>query len=74
MIGEAGPTSALFRALALSLVMAGAGLFGVRVNAASVARSVANQRRRMGASGVRGAGLSGVLTFAYVASDFSIAQ
>lgn len=70
MIGELGQLALCF-ALALSLVMAGAGLFGVRADAAR-ARSIAN-----------GAAMGhlvfvvlafGVLTFAYIASDFSIAN
>lgn len=70
MIGELGQLALCF-ALALSLVMAGAGLFGVRI-AAARARSIANGAA-MGHL-VFVALAFGVLTFAYVASDFSIAN
>ena len=70
MIGELGQLALCF-ALALSLVMAGTGLFGVRAEAAR-ARSIANGAA-MGQL-VFVALAFGVLTFAYVASDFSIAN
>ena len=70
MIGELGQLALCF-ALALSLVMTGAGLLGVRADA-SRARSIANGAA-MGHL-VFVALAFGVLTFAYVTSDFSIAN
>ena len=69
MTGELGQLAVCF-ALALSLVMSGAGLWGARADQAS-ARSIANGAA-MGMM-VFTALAFGVLTYAFIVSDFSIA-
>ncbi len=76
MIGELGQLALCF-ALALSLVMAAAGLFGARADNGAASLALAARKTAHGATMgmLVFVGLAfGVLTYAFVTSDFSIAD
>src|ERR1700761_8751741 len=76
MIGELGQLALCF-ALALSLVMAAAGLFGARADNGAASLALAARKTAHGAAMglLVFVGLAfGVLTYAFVTSDFSIAD